>query len=124
MVLTSEHTMRPECAIEFGKIQAEREALSVWRADIKGDLNSIKKEILTLTGNGNRGKIDALQDDLGEIRRLLAEVSVTEKTYDERLSAVETSMDKFNNQMWSLGFKLGTIIGTLTILSQIVMKFL
>lgn len=110
--MASEHDMRPECAMEFGKITAERTQAAEFREEVRSTLLAIQKEIHVLTGNGNRGKIDEISGMLGEY------ISST-KSQDHRLAAVEESQRRMDSRMWSLGMKLGVMIGTITVLAQV-----
>ena len=67
----SDHELRPECAKEFGSIQKSLDFHREWRDEARASFNLLQKEVEKLTGNGNRGRIDDLVDDLAEIKTML-----------------------------------------------------
>ena len=62
--MADDHEMRAECGIQFGKIEKELEFHKEWRDEQRESLNTIQREVEKLTGNGNRGRIDAISDQL------------------------------------------------------------
>ena len=66
-----DHELRPACAKEFGSIQKSLEFHKEWRDEARQSLGLIQREVEKLTGNGNRGRIDSISDDLHEIKTML-----------------------------------------------------
>jgi CII-binding regulator of phage lambda lysogenization HflD len=128
--MIADHEMRPECAKEFGVIQADLRHHDEFRKEVRSSLAGIDHEIKKLTGNGNKGRVEHLSDAVGELGKLLTR-SITKS--DAVVEAIQVRMENIEKQqkkigeeqervasrMWSERLRITGIVGLLWMLSKI-----
>lgn len=86
--------MRPECAKEFGKIEASLDYQKELKEEQSKALDRIEKEIEKLFGNGNKGKIDEISICLNALSNsIIAHIAKSDE-WKSRLIVVESELDK------------------------------
>jgi hypothetical protein len=79
--MTEDHELRPECAREFGRIQAAEEAAREFRAEVRNSLGDIK-------------------DDVADMKEMLANHVGVATSVVDRIEAAEEDIDIINDRMW------------------------
>jgi len=115
--MSGEHEMRPECALEFGRIQTALEFHKEWREETTQKLNCIQKEIEKLTGNGNRGKID-------EIRILIEGQIASFAASEHRIDDLEKKIKLLEERVFSTSLKVAGGIGVASVIIHYVLKLI
>jgi len=111
-MVNQESTIRhplPECEHAFGKLEAGQEAA------LK-QVDRLHREVTKLTGNGHRGRIDDLVAGQAEMRAWASAI-------DGRFDRLERFIDKTERRVWSLAAKVAGVVGTVGILTTILVAF-
>ncbi len=92
------HHPLPECERAFGRIEANQLNASSRSNELSAQISEIRKEIVKLTGNGNKGRIDTLAEATAVNTVLLKNIAVR--------------FDKLESRQWGLAAKVATLAGT------------
>ena len=111
MVQIDDHLMRSECAKEFGRIQTSLEFLSAWHKEDMDALKGIELELSKLIGNGNKGKIDLLSE---QVARLEAN--------QHRMESLEERTKLIEERLYTTSLKVAGSIAVVTLLAHYAMK--
>ena len=111
MVQVDDHKMRSECAKEFGSIQTALGFLSEWHKEDMEALRAIELEMSKLVGNGNKGKIDLLSE---QVARLEAN--------QHRMEALEERTKLLEDRIYTTSLKVAGGIAVVTLLAHYTMK--
>ena len=121
----ADHEMRPECAVEFGKIQTALEFHKEWRDESRNTLSCIKKEVEKLTGNGNRGRIDSIADQLTDIHKLLAVHLKESEARDKRLDEQSDRIDELDRRLFKVAVGAAALAALLApVIEMLITKYL
>ena len=127
--MTDDHKMRAECGIQFGAINKELGAISKelefhkeWRDEQRATLLSIQKEVEKLTGNGNRGRIDTLGDQISEISSMLVSHLPEAQARDQRIALHEHRLDKIETRLYSVAIVAAGLSASLVPIAKWVME--
>jgi len=86
-----DHKMRPDCAKEFGKIEATLHEHETFRREVKESLSDIKRSLETIV----------------EIKEMLAVMNTERAAEIARVAALEATGDKLDRRMWGERVKIG-----------------
>jgi len=93
--------VRPQCAREFGKLQAEAEAHREFRTEVRKDLTEIKAQMA----------------GIHDIKELIASMNPTQASMQERVEKLESSV----SEMWKDRIKTaGASSGAMTVIYVLV----
>ena len=76
--------------------------------EIRDQLSTIHHEILTITGNGNRGRIDMLGDRLSSV--------------EGGFTALVDQVKNLEKRLWSVAIKIDGVLAGLAVLTELAMK--
>jgi tetrahydromethanopterin S-methyltransferase subunit G len=101
------------CAAQFGQIQAALKRTETDRKEIKAEIESLRKEIHTVTGNGNKGRIDELHERVvalaAEYRESKVHGFAFHDKQDERMDAMEEKIDCQNQAIHKITGKIAVL---------------
>ena len=110
----SEHSMRPECAKEFGKIEASLANHRRFREEVRGELRDIKMQIETLSSSVTGG--------VSDIRNMLAEHIGESHGVQHRIKSLESDIDNVEARLWSERLKASAITGGLVFVIEFLLS--
>lgn len=95
------HDVNANCAERFAELASSRDQM-------KEEVAAIKSELHALAGNGNRGKIDKLSDNINDYAlNTNSRLSVVET----QVSGIITRMDSIESKFWAFALKMGGVVG-------------
>lgn len=110
--MTISHPL-PECERAFGRIEESQKAAKERLQDQSARIENVHKEIIKLTGNGHRGRMDDLAEQTAVNTALLQKLDATLDKFDKRMDAQES-------KVFSMAVKVASIAGTIGIIGSIV----
>lgn len=102
----------PECAAAFGRIEAAQTHAKELRAAQSTEIQGLHKEVLKLTGNGNKGRIDSLAEQTAVNTALL-------KKMDYRFDRIYNLIEKNEHRVWTMAGKVAGLVGSAGIIGII-----
>jgi hypothetical protein len=93
--------------MEFGKVQTSLDFYEKWHKEDAESLKRIEQEILKLTGNGNKGKIDILSDHVARL-----------EASQHRIERLEKATEELEDRIYTTSLKVAGAIGLVTIIAH------
>jgi hypothetical protein len=115
----ADHELRPECAKEFGSIQKGLEFHKEWRDEQRVALSTLQREVEKLTGNGNRGRIDGISDDISEIKTMLVGHIAEAEERDHRLDTHDKLLEKYEGRVYAISLKVAGVVAFLAMVIKL-----
>lgn len=112
--LPSTHHLRPECAKEFGKIEASLANHRRFREEVRSELRDIKIQIESLTSSVTVG--------VSDIRNMLAEHIGESHGVHHRIKSLESDIDNVESRLWSERLKASAITGGLVFVIEFLLS--
>ena len=100
--MVEDHTMRPECAKEFGKLETYAKVQAEFRLSMEKDIRELKQVNM-------------------DMREMLAGHLSRSESVLGRLKVVEDEQRRMNKSIMSLGVKIGSVIAVLQVITQLVL---
>jgi len=123
--MSDNHPMNDSCSDQFKMIATRDKELNDRISGSEGLIQSLKKDMNRLNGNGRRGKIDELADQISEMRTTAAEIAVRQ---EEQIKALRDSNNRMeddfkefreemrgglktlDNRIWEISFKAAAML--------------
>ena len=110
--LIETHSMRPECAKEFGRIEANLNEHANFRREVRSELKDLKE------------KMETINSGVAEIHRLLSGHLGEAGGGWDRIAKVEKSLTKIEDRMWAERLKTGGVVALCVAFLQFAMNFI
>ena len=119
--MPDDHAMNQSCIDRFNAVARRDSELDARMAGTEGSISIIKQEVIKLTGNGTRGKIDELGSQIADLResnalragRQEAQITTLETStalMGSNLSSFEdkihATIEKLDKRLWSVAVKV------------------
>jgi hypothetical protein len=111
-MIAPDHSMRPECAKEFGKIEANLHEHAIFRTEVRTELRGLKEQI------------ESVQTGVAEIHRLLSGHLGEAGGGWERIRDLESSLKRMDDRMWTERLKTGGVVTACVAVLQFAMKLI
>lgn len=98
------HGVNSSCIEQFNIIALDRAETHSRLQGLESACTNVSSEMGKISGNGSRGRIDLIKDEMTEVREDVASVTTL-------VGVIQSSIEKLETRIWKIGLALIGVLG-------------